>query len=1213
MNTLHLLVDLFYRRRVATWTLLLVQTIIIIGSSHFTFASSPESSTASTMPLISEPKHVLVLFSYHRAEWSDNVQKGIASVFAPYQNVNFFYEYMDTKRLKTKEYLETLRKIYIEKYFKTQIDVVFCVDNNALDLLAENARTLFPDTPVVFCGINDYSPALHDARPDVTGVVEYGDFSDTLKIAFRARPNATKLYIICDHTETGETNTRDLIAALSSLAPGIHAVLTDRMSFEELSTTLQTADPQQVAFFVSFWKDGIDRNIEPLQLDDVFRKSTIPVFGRSEWMINHGMVGGKCVTGFAQGEAAARIALQILVGTPVSALPVDTNSPNQYLFDHRMMKHYLIDEDIFPDESIGFNRSDPFYRVPKSIGAIVLFFSALLLAALVILAANIHQRKLALLALRESEERFRTLVNTIPDLIWLKDVDGVYLSCNTRFERLYGASEKDIVGKTDYDFVDRELADSFREHDRKAIAAGMTSKNEEWVTFADDGHIALLDTTRTLMFGAEGKLVGVLGVCRDITERKRAEEEIQAFGLSALRNESRLRRLLDILQHPSKSIQDFLDYALDQAIQLTESKIGYIYHYDENSKKFVLNTWSKEVMAECTVAKLSNCYELDKTGIWGEAVRQRRSIIVNDFKAANPLKKGYPEGHVHLAKFMTVPIFKNDSIVGVVGMANKETDYEESDILQVSLLMEAVWKVNERKQAELALQENNELLTLFVRHSPVYCYIKDVNSTRSLVLHASDNFLEMIGIPGCEMIGKKMEDLFPPEFASKITEDDWTVVSKGEVLRLDEELNGRSYTTIKFPIIQGGKTLLAGYTIDITDRKLAEEEKAKLKEQLLQALKYEAIGTLAGGIAHDFNNLLMGIQGRVSLLSFDLETTHPHREHINALEEYIRSATSLTRQLLGFARGGKYEVKPFDMNELVQGSSVMFGRTKKEIRIHTKCQASPPVVEGDRGQIEQVLLNMYVNAWQAMSPDGGELYLGTKIVSLDETYCKPHQTEPGRYINVSITDTGTGMDEAIRTQIFDPFFTTKGKSRGTGLGLASAFGIIKNHGGMITVYSEVGHGTTFNIYLPVSDKEAHLGISMEGGLIKGSATILLIDDEELIIDVGQAMLERLGYRVVVCREGGEAVKVITDMGNEIDLVLLDMIMPGMDGGTTFDRIHEIQPDMPVILSSGYSINGQADKIMRRGCSGFIQKPYNISELSQKIGKVLDKVKGFSHA
>ena len=242
-----------------------------------------------------------------------------------------------------------------------------------------------------------------------------------------------------------------------------------------------------------------------------------------------------------------------------------------------------------------------------------------------------------------------------------------------------------------------------------------------------------------------------------------------------------------------------------------------------------------------------------------------------------------------------------------------------------------------------------------------------------------------------------------------------------------------------------------------------------LEDQLRQAQKMKAIGTLAGGIAHDFNNLLMAIQGRASLVLIDLEPFHPLREHLEAIEESVRSAAHLTRQLLGFTRGGKYEVKPVDINELVTTSSTMFGRTCKEIQIYTRAQWAPMVVDADRRQIEQVLLNMFVNAWQAM-PDGGKLYLETSIAHLDEAACSPHQVEPGRYVKIAVTDTGIGMDESTRQQIFDPFFTTKEKGHGIGLGLSSAYGIIKNHGGIITVSSEVGQGTTFNILLPVSEK-----------------------------------------------------------------------------------------------------------------------------------------------
>ncbi len=382
----------------------------------------------------------------------------------------------------------------------------------------------------------------------------------------------------------------------------------------------------------------------------------------------------------------------------------------------------------------------------------------------------------------------------------------------------------------------------------------------------------------------------------------------------------------------------------------------------------------------------------------------------------------------------------------------------------------------------------------------------------------------------------------------------------------------------------------------------------KLEASLQQAQKMEAIGTLAGGIAHDFNNLLLGVQGRASLMALDLPAAHPHHEHIQAIEEYVRSATNLTRQLLGVGRGGKYEPKPSDLNELVKASSSMFGRTRKEIQVRLKLLAEPVVADVDRQQIEQVLLNMYVNAWQAM-PDGGELFVRTDTVFLDPAACAPHEARPGVYAHIAVTDIGIGMTAAIRDKIFDPFFTTKEKGRGTGLGLASAYGILKNHDGFITVHSEPGQGSTFDIYLPASQKGVAQSVPAEDTVVRGSETILLVDDEEMIIEVGQVILEKLGYRVLVARGGEEALAAVAAQGDAIDLVILDLIMPGMDGGKTFDRLRSMAPDMPVILASGYAIDGQATEIMRRGCNGFLQKPFTVAVLSQKIRQVLNTAGG----
>ena len=385
-------------------------------------------------------------------------------------------------------------------------------------------------------------------------------------------------------------------------------------------------------------------------------------------------------------------------------------------------------------------------------------------------------------------------------------------------------------------------------------------------------------------------------------------------------------------------------------------------------------------------------------------------------------------------------------------------------------------------------------------------------------------------------------------------------------------------------------------------------ERQRLYAQLQNAERMESLGTLAGGIAHDFNNLLMGIQGRSSLISMDMEDSHPVLEHLHAIEDYILSATHLTKQLLGFARGGKYEVKPTDINELVLKSANMFGRTQKEIIIETQFHNANIVVEADRRQIEQVLLNLYVNAWQAM-PEGGTLRLETKHVVLGNKDCRPHQIEPGRYAHLSVTDTGIGMDQKTLQHIYDPFFTTKEKSRGTGLGLASAYGIIKNHAGIIHADSNVDHGTTFNLYLPISEKLVVKEASSEKNICNGSETILIVDDEDMIIDVGQALLKRMGYQVITAKSGEEALEVVHRIGPSIDLVILDMIMPGMDGGRTFDGIRETCPEIPIMLASGYAINGQAQKIMNRGCNGFIQKPFSVSELSQKVRQVLDTTGG----
>ncbi|MGA8240852.1 MAG: PAS domain S-box protein [Desulfobacterales bacterium] len=383
---------------------------------------------------------------------------------------------------------------------------------------------------------------------------------------------------------------------------------------------------------------------------------------------------------------------------------------------------------------------------------------------------------------------------------------------------------------------------------------------------------------------------------------------------------------------------------------------------------------------------------------------------------------------------------------------------------------------------------------------------------------------------------------------------------------------------------------------DISDRK-------RLEEQLHLVQRMEAIGTLAGGIAHDFNNLMMGILGNISLMMCDLDSTNAHFKNLQNVEQLVQSGTKLTGQLLGYARKGKYEPKAVDLNHVVRDSVETFGRTRKEVTIKLDLSPERIVADVDRSQIEQVLFNLYINAADAM-PRGGELCVQTTVVDHADLTDKPYSPKPGKYLKLQVTDSGTGMDPETQKRIFDPFFTTKEIGRGTGLGLASVYGIVKSHGGYIDVVSEKGKGATFCIYLRVSTSSLVEAGASHSEVKRGKGTVLLVDDEEMVIDIGAQMIKKMGYDVLYTRKGDEALSLYGTHRNSIDLVVLDLIMPGMGGSDTFDELKKIDPDVKVLLSSGYCIDGQAREILNRGCRGFIQKPYNMQALSQKINEIL---------
>ncbi len=398
-----------------------------------------------------------------------------------------------------------------------------------------------------------------------------------------------------------------------------------------------------------------------------------------------------------------------------------------------------------------------------------------------------------------------------------------------------------------------------------------------------------------------------------------------------------------------------------------------------------------------------------------------------------------------------------------------------------------------------------------------------------------------------------------------------------------------------------------GLARDITAKIAAQEEKEKLQAWINQAQRMESVGTLAGGIAHDFNNLLMGIIGNVSLINSKMGgQNNILADNLHAIEQCVESGADLTRKLLGYARGGKYQVKPVNLNDTIKRTIDLFGRTNKEIHINSRLQEDIWMVEVDQGQIEQVLMNLYVNAWQAMTEDM-TLNVSTKNVSLDSTAAASSGLKPGAYVAIDVQDRGKGIPPEHIKRIFEPFFTTKTIGRGTGLGLAAAFGIIKNHGGMIDVTSKVGQGSTFIIYLPSASRSSTTSTQPIETPKQGPKTLLVVDDEPYILDASAALLKELGYDVIAASGGHEAIALFRANADRIDGVLLDMIMPDLNGRQVLAELKKINPAVKVIRCSGYSLTDVDKDDPQPPSDGFIQKPYTIDQLAATLDEVFCRI------
>jgi len=755
---------------------------------------------------------------------------------------------------------------------------------------------------------------------------------------------------------------------------------------------------------------------------------------------------------------------------------------------------------------------------------------------------DVTEQKRTTEALKESEERYRVLVdNSLTGVCLIQD--GKFLFANRRAIEMTGYSREELVGMP----LEQVIYPDDRDLVRGIVASRMSGQDlttqYQVRIVAKNGDVLWIET-----FGAPLEFQGEPALMVnwiDITERRRAEEALQLT-------------------------QFTVDHAPDPVYWVAkDARFVYV-----NEAACRLLGYSREELLSMTVHDIDPDFPREIWSSHWNDLRKRRTLT---FETNHRAKDG--------------KVFPVEVTANLLEFMGKEYNCAVAH------------DITNRKEAEQQIRLSEEKYRTLFEESKDCVYI---TSPEGAFLDVNLAGVELFGYSSREELLKadlgrdiymnpKDRDAFQEAIARHGFVKDYELLMKKK--------DGRELNTLVTAnaVCKADGSIMAyrGIMRDITAQK-------KLEQQLLQSQKMESIGTLAGGIAHDFNNILGGILGYASFMKTKMDEGHPFSGYIDTIESGAMRAAELTSQLLAFARGGKYETRPIDLNRIVDETLKLLGRTlDKSIEIDSRLYPELPTVEADAGQMQQVLMNLCVNAGDAM-PGGGRMLIETNLETLDKRYAEKHmEAKPCEYVVVTITDNGIGMDKETIHRIFEPFFTTKDEGKGTGLGLSMVYGVVKNHGGFIDVDSEPREGSTFKVFLPVSGKTEVRRSTETDKLAGGNELILVADDEEPMRRLAREILEAYGYRVLLAEDGVEAVEIIRGQNGEIDLVILDMVMPKMGGRETYLRMKETHPLIKVLLSTGYSRDEKAQEILDSGAMGFVQKPYHVDSLLSAVRDVLD--------
>jgi two-component system cell cycle sensor histidine kinase/response regulator CckA len=787
----------------------------------------------------------------------------------------------------------------------------------------------------------------------------------------------------------------------------------------------------------------------------------------------------------------------------------------------------------------------------------------------------------------QHEVQFRLMIESVTDYaIFLLDPNGKITTWNAGAEAMKGYKAEEIIGEHFSCLYTPEAQQQNQpDHALQTAAAEGRIEDEGW-RVRKDGSRFWANVVITAIRDATGTVMGFGKVTRDLTLRKQAEEEIR------ISNETLERKVRERTEELAK------------AHEALEAQNEQFRHMIEGVKDYAIFTLDLEGMVVTWNKGAEQIYGYTEDEVVGR--HRSRFFTPEDLALDLPMRElreatamgRFSEEGWRVRKDGT-QFWANGTITAII-----------DDTGKVQRFVKVVRDLTERKQIEEELRKNMELLRLRDRAIQAVSQgilITDPNLPDNPIIFASHGFEKLSGYPTEEILGKNCR------FLQGANTDTDTVAHVRDCLHdghgcsveiLNYRKDGTQFwneLTI-FPLRNGHLSHFVGIQQDVTDRR-------RLEEQLRHAQKMEAVGQLAGGIAHDFNNLLTVINGYSEMILASLPVADPDRELLAEVCKAGERAGTLTRQLLLFSRQQVTDPRVLDLNAVVSDIEKMIRRLIGEDVLMT-VNLAPGLgpIKADLGQIEQVITNLCVNARDAM-PEGGKLIIETHNVTLDNEYARTHAAVlPGEYTLLEITDTGTGMDDATKSRIFEPYFTTKAQGKGTGLGLAVVFGIIKQCGGHINVYSELSYGTTFKAYLPQIQDHSAISKSLNGIRLmpKGTETILLVEDENVVRALARHILTACGYSVMEAENGRDAVLLIENYLGPLDLLISDVVMPHLGGRQLAEKIVDLRPGIKTLFLSGYSNDAVITHGVLQAEFAFLQKPFTPSGLAMKVRDVLDE-------